>query len=905
MAYNAEMGPSNPNLEPEISAWLRSGGLVVAASERAARALTAAYHRARRAEGLEAWPSPAIYDWNSFVRTAAQDHPAVTDGRLVLDSLQEQSLWADIVGSDRHMVTLLDGPRNRMARLAIQAHQLLCSHAPQFLRENARSGWQQDAENFSAWLTVFEATCRSSNVLSPARLPLELLPQLDPAASRPPLLLAGFDRILPTQRRLFDAWGKWQEAAPAPPANEVRYFHAPDTQSELAACALWCRRHLAANPGTSLLVVTQSLAQRRGEIERAFLNFALAEPTAQPNFEFSLGIPLAQAPLARGAHLLLRWLSEPIAEHELDWLLCTGQIAADPQESLSLQSTARAFRRRGLERPAWTLRAFLAAPSSAPLPPAWATRISEAQSRLAAVANRPQSPLEWAEFVPQILASAGWPGARPLSSQEHQALNHWQQSVESCASLGFDGRRIRWPQFLDILARALEETLFAPESRNAPIQIAGPAESAGLTADAIWFLGVSEMEWPSTGTTHPLLPPGVQRDTSMPHATALLDWELARTISHRLLRAAREVNFSYSLQSEGVETRASRIVTHLAGPSQPVPAEFTPPPAPAPITILFEDTTRIPFPAGKVPGGAGILTYQSQCPFKAFATARLGAQSWQPAEQGLTASQRGSLLHAVLHSIWAGPPLGIRTLQQLQAISDRAAFVAPHVARALQQKLPASLRDRMPPRYLELEGQRLVRLVSEWLNYESTRVEFQALATEAGRTISLAGLTFDLRLDRIDQLRDGSLLVIDYKTGPVTPKSWQLPRPDDVQLPLYAGFAIRDDETLGGLAFAKVRSGDISFAGHIGDPKSTLLPDLANSSSLVKNQFNAEMLLDWRDAIEQLAHDFLNGCAEVDPRDYPKTCEYCGLESLCRIAENRTLLDPDELPGEAEQESEA
>jgi len=49
-----------------------------------------------------------------------------------------------------------------------------------------------------------------------------------------------------------------------------------------------------------------------------------------------------------------------------------------------------------------------------------------------------------------------------------------------------------------------------------------------------------------------------------------------------------------------------------------------------------------------------------------------------------------------------------------------------------------------------------------------------------------------VRLDRIDRLNDDSLLVIDYKSGTVSPSSWDLPRPDDVQLPLYAGFALDD-----------------------------------------------------------------------------------------------------------------
>jgi hypothetical protein len=32
------------------------------------------------------------------------------------------------------------------------------------------------------------------------------------------------------------------------------------------------------------------------------------------------------------------------------------------------------------------------------------------------------------------------------------------------------------------------------------------------------------------------------------------------------------------------------------------------------------------------------------------------------------------------------------------------------------------------------------------------------------------------------------------------------------------------------------------------------------------------------------------GRSEVDPREYPKTCERCGLQTLCRIQEHQGLL---------------
>lgn len=899
----------------EIDEWLRDGGLVVTASDRAARALAASFHRARRAEGLTAWPAPNIQDWNTFVRSAwgerTRDKP---DARLLLNPTQEQALWAEIAGAHDHIATLLEGPRHRLAALAMEAHELLCSHAPRYLRSTARAAWQQDAAAFSAWLAAFDETCRGGNLLSAARVPLELISLLEAeSAPGPPLLLVGFDRLLPVQSAVFNAWGTWRLADQAEPSSQIHFHEAADAHAELAACALWCGKQLAADPHTRLLVVTQDANARRGEIERAFLQIDPigSGPSRSPLFEFSLGVPLGQVALPKAAYLLLRWLTEPIAENEVDWLLSTG-YAASAQESSSLQAAMRKVRRRGHQQPQWTLRAFLGAlqqldsdSESSLVVNQWASRMTETQRYVADEARRPQSPIEWAELVPRILESVRFASFIPLGSAEHQARRRWQQAVETCGSLGFDGRRIAWTDFLAAMSRTLETTLFAPESRDAPIQIAGPAESAGLAANAIWFLSASEDAWPASGSTHPLLPPEIQRQFALPHATPQLDWDLAQAITTRLLASAPEIHFSYPRQSEAVEARPSRLIVQLAGPPAPLPADLTASLKPSPIAETIEDFSRVPYPPGKVSGGANVLTFQSQCPFKAFATARLGAQSWEAGEAGLTPSQRGNLLHEVLHSIWAGPPDGIRSLRGLQSVGDTKSFVFNHVQQVLQEEIHPALRERMPRRYLKLEEERLTRLVSEWLEYESARVDFEVAETEVQRPVNLAGLTFGLRLDRVDRLNDGSLLVIDYKSGNVAPKSWELPRPDDVQLPLYAGFALdREKETLGGLVFAKVRPGDSEFTGRVADPIATLLPNLGRTTALVKKPLTVEQLIDWREAIEELAEDFLAGRAEVDPREYPKTCERCGLQTICRIQENRAALDGDDEVGDAEASDE-
>ena len=767
--------------------WLQGGGLVVAASERAARALTAAFHRARRAEGLAAWPAPAILDWHSFVRNAWKDDG--DDGRLILNAVQEQALWADIVSASGQGSGLLPGPRHRLAALAMRAQGLLCNYAPRFLEARTRTAWQQDAGAFSDWLAEFEGACRSTDALSLARLPLELLKMLEAERrERAPLLLAGFDRLLPVQRQVFDAWGRWSEAPPGAAPGQVSFHEAADASTELAACALWCERRLAENPRARLLVVVQNVVRRRGEIERAFLRFAGGAGWVT-RFEFSLGVPLSSVGLPRGAHLVLKWLSSALEEREMDWLFSTGQTTTGDAEQYALTGYMRALRRSGRERARWALEEFVTQRTEAPR--AWVVRMLAAKRKLEECARGAQTPLAWAELVPALLETAGWPHPErsgwSLGSAEFQALRRWQQAMDECASLGFDGRRMSWSKFLEALGRVLDETLFAPESHDAPIQIAGPAESAGLTADAVWVMGATDDAWPASGSMNPLLPVAVQRESAMPHATAQLDGELARAMTARLLGSAPEVNFSYPRQSEGVEMHGSRVAAQFCGAPRPLPQEFSVPDVPEPIAVAFVDASCVPLREGTAAGGSTILTSQSECPFKAFGTARLGAQGWEPAQAGLTALQRGQLLHSVLHSVWGGPPAGLRAHAELMAIADLEAFVEGHVRRVMEENLPAGAREQMPQRYLELEAVRLVKLVTEWLEFERGRVAFSVARTELDVSRSIAGLALKLRLDRIDRLRDGSLLVIDYKSGNVSPKMWEMPRPEDVQLPLYAG----------------------------------------------------------------------------------------------------------------------
>ena len=880
----------------QIDDRIRAGGIVVASSERAARSIRSAFNRRRLAEGLTAWPTPRIFEWKTFIREQWDLLPS--NGSMVMSILQEEWLWARIAAASKHSATVLHGARHRLANMAREAHELLCSYAPHLLDSAARIGWTGDAEVFSEWLAEFDRRCAAEGWLSTTRLPLEMLLRLrDETTERPHLLLAGFDRILPAQRIFLDVWGRWELLEDNEETAAVRYFEARDAAAELAACALWCRNHLENDPEARLLVVSQDAAQRRGEIERAFSRHLAATPP----LEFSLGVPLSQVPLVRGALLVLRWLTKSIAENELDWLLSSELTVENNAEMASLLHSMRQIRLRNHQRPEWTLEAFLnAQPGGAQLPDRWARRMLTA-ARLLQPSGQKKTALEWADLVPRLMKEAGWPGAHPMPSANFQALEHWNRTVEACGTLGFDEDLVGWPVFHSALARQMEDSLFAPESQNANILISGPAQSGGLVADGIWFLGVEEDTWPLAGSTHPFLPLFVQREAGMPHSTTQGDSDLSRIITRRLLHSATEVCFSHAKLRGKAEANPSLMAIEVAGVPVTLPPNLVPDPAPAPSTEPFEDGSRVQLAGTKAPGGSGTLTDQSQCAFRAFARARLGARDWGPAETGLSPRQRGDLVHSVLHAIWGGPAkngwrssVELETLLRNQGSNGIEQFVSGHVHSVMEQDLPTGLRDRLPVRYLEIEEMRLVKLITEWLQYEATRAPFTVAKTEEKTSITIAGLGLDLRLDRLDTLDDGSSLIIDYKTGSST-DAWELPRPEDVQLPLYSTFAVNQVPSTepGGLVIATVRTGEAEFRGRVRQA-AALLPNLLRANSLVKDPLTDQQLDEWRAAIEQLARDFLSGRATVNPGDYPTTCEHCGLQTLCRVEENMQLGDLDD-----------
>jgi ATP-dependent helicase/DNAse subunit B len=298
--------------------------------------------------------------------------------------------------------------------------------------------------------------------------------------------------------------------------------------------------------------------------------------------------------------------------------------------------------------------------------------------------------------------------------------------------------------------------------------------------------------------------------------------------------------------------------------------------------------------------GIRILEQQSNCPFRAFVELRLSAAQAKRVEPGLTPANRGQLVEAALQCAWDEfhdkstlEACGEQRLQEIVSAAVERAFSSLHV----------KPNDLWETRYLELERQRLTALVHEWLKFERGREDFSKVVHQQKIDFQLAGLDLRGRIDRIDRLQDGSLVIIDYKTGSQSyhASDWNTPRPARPQLPLYATALLQTPGTnLSGVAFAFVNRGGCRMTG-VG-----VRPEIFAIKTL-RGPALREYLEKWGPELESLAEAFLHGDARIDPKHAPdsasrSTCDetYCHLRAVCRMAEidfprEQAEEQPDEL----------
>ena len=728
-------------------------------------------------------------------------------------------------------------------------------------------------------------------------------------AAGTPLLFAGCGAMGTALEARLRALGAefWPAAAHSAATASDQIVACADPADELRRAACWCREQLQRDPGARLLVVDPLLAPRRalaiGIFGHELQGRDLLVESGEAPFGVEGGQDLSAYATVTAALRLLELGAGAVEFPELAALLRSPYI--DCGGSAARAALELAMRDRNVSRADGALLVALARSMRRPAGPQLSGALEGIAETTLGHAQRREGAGWWGRRFATLLEHAGWPGTQPLGSEEQQQCERFRDLLGEFSLLGGGGGRFSCGQALELLRALAARTAFDSSTGDVPVTLTASTDDPLSGYDGIWVAGLSADNWPMPARPDPFVPLAVQRAMKLP--TASPEGRLAAALESMAAwrRCARQLVYSWPVAEDDVTQLPSGLLGSAAEFATHAQDQPVRPLADSLLTAMHRSAKRERRPADRarswpdaapLTGGTRVLQLQASCPFRAAAELRLGAVPVPEPAPGFDPRERGRLLHRALELAWR--QLGDSdALLRAAAASSVDALARGVAEQAVREALPR----RLVPADAALvsnEKLRIAARVTALLRDDQRRAQssgFRPLRLEEWQECGFAGKTLRVRMDRLDQLSDGRVVVIDYKSGIAETFRPLDERPLQPQLLAYALLA---GEAVAGVAAAYLNPDEVRWRG-AGAADSTLpLPVRVR----VPTAPWPELLNHWRRVLERLVGDFVAGEAAVDP--LAGACSHCTLAALCRVDADR-LQEPEAAAGFASGAAEA
>ena len=875
---------------------IERGVTVVSGNLRLSHALQKSMEQKQLDNRLLVWETADILPWDAWVRRSYKEGLKTLDQStppILLSDTQERLLWERVITETEEGQALLQIPA--AARHCAAAWRL--QHEWQISAANIQHWHNEDSKVFLTWCDIFRSHCQKNHWVTMAQLPTVLGESIQ--ASRMGcdnnIILTGFDELTPQQMALFESIRQpscqieWIEKKPI--HSDVVTVRLDQARDEITSAARWARQILEKTPEARVGIVVPELSAHRTMIQGVFDRVLIPgslDPGAhdiQRPYNISLGLPLIHSAVVETAMLLLRWQKGRWPLEALSVVLCSPYIGGWQQERFARALLDRKLREYGRQEIPLSLLSACAHDTTKPYYCPLFIAMLEAGREIVNSLPLEATAKDWTIHFATLLATFELGQGRPLSSEEYQTIEAWNDLLRGLAQLDNVSRWMDYSQAYRYLSQSTHERIFQPQTGDTPVQIMGMMEVIGLEFDYLWVMGMHDGVWPASPRPNQFLPVALQREKKLPHSSSTRELMVASHITQRLLGSAANVIFSYPGSVGDEPLRLSAILSGLTQTTLEQIPLWQEPLWDAVIyhAAAYETWRDMPVPVEDVTsvrGGSQIFKLQAACPFRAFAELRLGARPVDDATMGLAPSERGTLVHQVMEHFWS------RVGDQKQLLDMDEPLLRKVIADCVRRAISSLEHKRgeaISERFQRLEQQRLEKLTHEWLMIEKQRQPFTVMQAEQKIKLEIEDMTINLKVDRVDELEGGARVVIDYKTGHVSPSQWFGERPEEPQLPLYS---MTLPEHLVGLTFAQLKPGDSVFKGVT--QEKNVLPGVRSYEQIPqakKSEDWSALLAEWTATIKRLASEYRQGHAHVDPLRYPGSCQYCRLGQLCRINE--------------------
>ncbi len=642
----------------------------------------------------------------------------------------------------------------------------------------------------------------------------------------------------------------------------------------------WARQQLSgerAELGDQVAIVVPELQRSRGTWQRALREADLP-------FNISLGLPVSKYPWAAAGFTLVSAIFTPTAPETI------AQALRHPRWGRS-EATTTAINRRELlllraGESETTLAEFCDVREHEPNNALGQLhqKLSSCGLTLNKFSGR-QSRAHWRRVF-DLAITALSESAVALSSQTFQLREALLSSIEVWQSLDALLPQISINEAQQELVAMTDQSAFQPEGSDAPVQVIGLLESAGVPFDAMRVTGLCERALPEAPRSNPFLSAAWQREVRAGLASIDECADRARRMVDGWCALAPDVSASLADEVDDEPQVWSPLVVdwELHPASENVLASPIAHRASADVITAIDDE-RAPQWRAEASRGARALEAQALCPRRGFAEGRLRLSAWPEVFDGFSPRLRGELVHGVAER-----------LGKLRIAGTEQSALVDHLPQAVRETIDAEQNKsrRIPPHVWDAEEMRLLGVFENLLEKESRRPSFDVLFVEKEISTEIGGVNFSLRIDRVDGLSIGNaptdqverqkIAVVDFKSGAqVDRKGLFDERLTAPQLPLY-GHAI-GLTNVEAVAYARVSDDHQDFVG-IGHENSGLS---ANTRGRAPPPPWESIRDSWTHKLTLLANELVEGTATLAPAYGEATCTKCDFHSFCRV--DLTLLD--------------
>ncbi|HSW93978.1 MAG TPA: PD-(D/E)XK nuclease family protein [Gammaproteobacteria bacterium] len=876
-----------------------SGTLLLTPNRRLAASVSDRFHQLQIKQQKKCWASLDILPLTGWLQRLWHEWTAkeVTPQPLLLTKNQKAILWETILRESPLSDALLQV--SETAKLAESAHELL--HLWEVSQDDPMLSSTEDSEAYTEWAREFQSSCKKNNWIIQENLANILKKNILAGNIMSPqrIILVGFTELSPQHTSLINAF---QQSG-----SEIIHYHSDtlatsirqialsDEETEIRTMARFAKSLYEKAPEKKPSMIgclVPSLETLRDRVLKIFLDvfaedntFSL-DHTASP-FNLSAGKNLLSFPIIRTAIQLLKLADNTLPLETFISLLRSPFTGDAEKEKCRRANFENHLKKANVTSVSMTHllnsnndNTFLTRC------PALAKRFRKYIDYFS-TRQKKYSLHEWARYFIDSLTLLGWPGERSLNSEEYQVTQRFLDLLKEYGSLDSVLKPQRFSEAIHWLIKLTTQTVFQAQSPEAPIQILGLLEAAEHPFEHLWVMGMDDTRWPASPKPNPLIPQRLQKMLDMPHATTERELAWSESLLTQLKHSATTILFSHSKAHGDIPLRPSALLHSIESitPSELTLSDFTTPAEKIFAARRMEDFIDEVAPPVQenenIQGGTALFKQQAICPFKAFAEIRLHARAIDTPTMGLRPKDRGNIVHHAMERVWNSLK-DSRTLTTLPE-QELKNLITECARQAVQKTITSSALDKSNNRYLELELQRLEGIMLQWLIEEKKRPAFKVAFQEQEIQTTVGQISVTLRMDRIDELADGSQLIIDYKTGKNNDiKKWFGKRPDEPQLPLYC---LSGGEAIAGISFAALHPEKVTFEGvsqkNLDIPSIRTLPEIKYADATLWEQ----QLAEWKTVMENLGNDFLQGIAHVDPKDPQTVCDHCQLHSFCRIHE--------------------